>query len=238
MHRQIDDIHTMCPEATIYFETYTGTKSNRPEWQKLLHLCRQGKVSEIWFCDVSRMSRNKEEGYSTWRELYDLGVELHFIQNPQIDTTTYKEALSKTLSVDTDFGDAATNQFVGDIFSAVNDYMISLAQKQIYIAFEEAEQEARDLSQRTKEGLEIARINGRQIGRQEGVTIDTWKRRKAIRKIKKYYTRYGGQVSAEDCIKICEISKSTFYRYIEQIDQELLNNEQHFTYRGKHKRNA
>ena len=224
----------MCPEAIIYFETYTGRQSDRPEWQHLLHLCHLGQVSEIWFCDVSRMSRNKEEGYETWKELYDLGIELHFIQTPQVDTTTYKETLNRTLKFQEDLGDNATNQFVSSIFSAVNDYMINLAQRQIYIAFEEAEQEAKNLSQRTKEGLEVARIKGKQIGRQEGTSIDTWKRRKAIRKIKKYYVRYGGQVTSEDCIKICEISKSTFYRYIQQIDEELKGNKKKFTSRGKH----
>ena len=114
--------------------------------------------------------------------------------------------------------------------------MINLAQKQIYIAFEEADQEARHLSQRTKEGLEVARIKGRQIGREVGTSIDTWKRRKAIRKIKKYYVKYGGQVTAEDCIKICEVSKSTFYRYVHQLDEELKGNKKKFTSRGKHRK--
>ena len=233
IQRQIDDIHAICPEAIIYFETFTGTKSERPEWQRLLQLCRQGKVSEIWFCDVSRMSRNKKDGYETWKELYELGVDLHFITTPQIDTTTYKEALQRTLSISNVSSDDATNEFMQSILSAINNYMIRLAQKQIYIAFEEAEQEAKDLSQRTKEGIEVARIKGSKIGRQEGVTLNTWKRRKSIRKIKKYYIKYGGIVSAEDCIKICEISKSTFYRYVSEIDDELKGNNKKFTYRSK-----
>lgn len=232
----MNDLHTMCPEAIIYYETYTGTRSDRPEWQKLLKLARSGKVSEIWFCEVSRMSRNAEEGYETWKELYDLGVELHFIQSPQIDTTTYKEALSNTIKIDADFGDNETNSFVSNILASVNNYMIDLIKKQIYITFEEAEQEAKDLSQRTKEGIEVARIKGSQIGRQEGTRIDTWKRRKAIRKIKKYYIKYGGPVSAADCIKICDITKSTFYRYIQQIDEEANGKIIEWNYQGKHKR--
>lgn len=238
MRRQIDDIHVMCPEATIYYETYTGTKQDRPEWQKLLRLCRSGQVSEIWFCDVSRMSRNKEEGYETWKELYDLGVDLHFITAPHVDTTTYKEALDKVIHINTDTGDKDTNELVGGILSSVNDYMIKLAKKQIYIAFEEAEQEAENLSQRTKEGLVIAKIKGKQVSREEGITIDTWKRRKAVRKIKSYYLKYGGPVTATDCMKLCEISKSTFYRYIQQIDDEIEGNVINFTYKGRHSKKA
>ena len=237
VQRQIDDIHSICPEATIYFETYTGTRSDRPEWQKLLHLARLGQVSEIWFCDVSRMARNKEEGYAAYVELFNLGVDLHFILAPQIDTTTYKETLNKTLQFNQDLGDIAANRFVSEIFNAVNDYMINIAKKQIYIAFEEADQEAKDLSQRTKEGLEIARIKGSQIGRQEGITIDTRKHRYAIKKIKQYYTKYGNSnVTAEDCIKICGISKSTFYRYVQEIDEELKGNKKNYTYTSKLRR--
>lgn len=237
MQRQIDDIHSVCPEAIIYYETYTGTRSDRPEWQKLLHLARLGQVSEIWFCDVSRMARNKEEGYETYMELYNLGVDLHFILAPQIDTTTYKETLNQIVNMNCDFGDSATNEFVNEIFAAVNDYMIKIAQRQIYIAFTEADDEAKHLSQRTKEGIEVARIKGSQIGRQEGVTIDTWKHRKAIRKILMYYEKYEGLrnvVKAEDCIKICEISKSTFYRYVDEIDRMQQGVKKKFTYTSKH----
>ena len=41
-------------------------------------------------------------------------------------------------------------------------------EKQIEIAFDQAQKEVDDLRQRTKEGLETARINGKQIGRVKG----------------------------------------------------------------------
>ena len=238
VRRQIDDIHSICPEAIIYYETYTGTKSDRPEWQKLLHLARLGQVSEIWFCDVSRMARNKEEGYQTYMELYHLGIELHFILTPQIDTTTYKETLNRIICTDYQLNDSAVNEFVNEIFAALNDYMSKIAQRQIYIAFAEAENEAKQLSQRTKEGLEVARIKGSQIGRQKGITIDTRKRRKAIRKILTYWEKYDGPknvVKAEDCIKMCGISKSSFYRYVDERNKMSDKERRKYTYTPKRK---
>lgn len=47
-----------------------------------------------------------------------------------------------------------------------------LPKEQIKIAFDQAEKEAKDLQQRTKEGMEVARSKGKQIARAEGTTIE------------------------------------------------------------------
>ena len=41
---------------------------------------------------------------------------------------------------------------------------MKLAERQIFLAFQQAEKEVEDLHQRTKEGLETARLAGKQIG--------------------------------------------------------------------------
>ena len=50
----------------------------------------------------------------------------------------------------------------------VNKYLMSLAKEQIRLAFEQSEKEVQDLHQRTKEGIETARLNGKQIGQKQG----------------------------------------------------------------------
>ena len=40
------------------------------------------------------MSRNAEEGFELYKELYDKGVELVFLKEPHINTETYRKALS------------------------------------------------------------------------------------------------------------------------------------------------
>ena len=57
--------------------------------------------------------------------------------------------------------------------------MLALARRQIYLAFEQSEKEVADLHQRTKEGIETARLNGKQIGRAAGLTVTTKKRLEA-----------------------------------------------------------
>lgn len=61
------------------------------------------------------------------------------------------------------------------ILKAVNKYLMELAKEQIRIAFEQAEKEVQDLRQRTRAGIETAKINGKQIGQTSGSKLTTKK---------------------------------------------------------------
>ena len=61
-----------------------------------------------------------------------------------------------------------TGTNVDFILEGVNKYFMLLAKEQIRLAFEQSEKEAQDLHQRTKEGIETARLSGKQIGQRQG----------------------------------------------------------------------
>lgn len=82
IERQIRNILTTYPNAHIMQEAYTGTKMDRPEWQKLMKRIKAGDT--IVFDSVSRMSRNADEGIKTYFELMDKGVSLVFIKEGYI----------------------------------------------------------------------------------------------------------------------------------------------------------
>lgn len=65
---------------------------------------------------------------------------------------------------------------------------MALAKEQIRLAFEQSEKEVLDLHQRTKEGIETARLNGKQIGQKQGAKLDT-KKSKAAKEIIKRYSK-------------------------------------------------
>ena len=69
IERQIRNIKEAYPEAVIIEETFTGTKIDRPEWNKLYKKAKSGDT--IIFDSVSRMSRNAEDGFNTYEELYN-----------------------------------------------------------------------------------------------------------------------------------------------------------------------
>ena len=60
IERQIRNISAAFPDAKIYQEAYTGTKIERPEFEKLLKRLKAGDT--VVFDSVSRMSRNAEDG--------------------------------------------------------------------------------------------------------------------------------------------------------------------------------
>lgn len=75
--RQIRNIMSVCADAKIYSETFTGTKTTgRYELQKLLKKVQPGDT--IIFDSVSRMSRNAEEGYMLYKELFERDITLRF----------------------------------------------------------------------------------------------------------------------------------------------------------------
>ncbi len=59
-------------------EDYTGTKDDRPEFQRLLADCRAGKLDLVLTKSVSRFARNTVTTLETVRELRTLGVGVFF----------------------------------------------------------------------------------------------------------------------------------------------------------------
>ena len=55
-------------------EALTGTKDDRPEFQRLLTDCRAGKIDRVLTKSVSRFARNTVTLLETVRELKELGV--------------------------------------------------------------------------------------------------------------------------------------------------------------------
>ena len=207
IERQVRNIKAEYPQAVIITEIYTGTRLSRPEWDKLYKKVKDGDT--IVFDSVSRMSRDAAEGFQTYEELYNRGVELVFLKEPHISTKTYKNALKSQIML--------TNTSVDFILEGVNKYLMELPKEQIRLAFTQAQKEVDDLHQRTKEGLETARINGKQIGQKQGIKLITRKSVESKRLIQKHSKDFGGMLSDADCIKLIGISRNTFYKYKKEL---------------------
>ena len=173
--RQRRNILEAYPNAKISGDVWTGTESNRPEWNKLMNKVKAGDT--IVFDSVSRMSRNASEGVELYEQLFQMNVTLVFLNEPLINTEVYKKSISDTIPL--------TNTDVDLILNGVNAYLIQLAKNQVKIAFEQAEKEVSDLKKRTIGGMETARLAGKQIGRKQGAKITTTKSVKAKAVIKK-----------------------------------------------------
>ena len=209
--RQIRNIQSAYPDAVIIQEVYTGTRSEgRTQWENLLRTVKPGNT--IIFDSVSRMSRNAAEGFETYQELYNKGIELVFLKEPHINTATYKRALSNNISM--------TGTKTDIILKAINEYLMELAKEQIIIAFEQAEKEVQDLQQRTREGIETARLQGKQIGRQQGTKVTAKKSLEMKEQIMKYSKDFCGTLNDIECMRLLGIARNTYYKYKRELKEE------------------
>lgn len=65
---------------------------NRKEWQRLEKLLQQGDT--VVFKDISRFTRELENGYKKYNELMEKGINLVFIDNPTVSTDYIKKLLN------------------------------------------------------------------------------------------------------------------------------------------------
>lgn len=212
IERQVRNILSAYPNAKIYKEVYTGTKTTGRK--ELEHILKQVKAGDtIIFDSVSRMSRNADEGVKLYMQLYDDGVNLVFIKEPHINTETYSKALSSANSL-SDTG----NQIADEYIKATRTVLKLLAENQIRLAFEQSQKEVDDLHRRTAEGIETARRNGKQIGQQKGKKLETKKSIEAKEIIKKHSKCFGGSLSDIDCMKLAGVARNTYYKYKKELE--------------------
>lgn len=224
LDRQIQNIRAVYPNAVMFPEKYTGTKIDRPEWNKLYKQIiadlKRGDQVRLIFDEASRLARNAEEGTRIYEELFSLGVELIFLKTPHINSETYKAALNNQLEVAA-LEDKATNDLVQGIAGAINKYILALARQQIFLAFQSAEAEVNYLHQRVSEGVRIAQAEGKRIGTPKGSRITTKKSvemKKIIQEKSKYFN---GTINDQDLIKITGLAPNTFYKYKRELLEDL-----------------
>ena len=208
IQRQIRNISEYEPNAKIIAEAYTGTTQERPEWTKLLKKLKPNDT--IIFDSVSRMSRNAEEGMIEYENLYKKNINLVFLKEHQIDTQTYKSAAAQQIEM-------TGNEIADEFIKAINNVLMLLARKQIYLSFEQAQKEVDDLHKRTAEGIKTAQINGKQIGQKRGTKLQTKKAEQAKQIILRHSIDFGGTLSDSDVIRLADISRNSFYKYKREL---------------------
>ena len=234
IERQVRNILKEYPNAKIIEEIFGGTKyQGRRELEKLIRLVQAGDT--IIFDSVSRMSRNAEEGFALYELLYNREINLVFLKEPHINTETYSKILQdKKISLNLNSGDEAADKLMQSIIDALNDYIMTLAKKQIQLAFIQSQKEVDDLHQRTREGIESARRNGKQIGQQKGRVLHIRKKSPVQQLILKYSKNFNGSNSDREVIAIINsspnpndrsqrlhVSLNTYYKYKAELRMKL-----------------
>ena len=162
---------------------------NRKEWQKLEKLLHSGDT--IVFKDISRFTRETENGYKKYMELMENGVNLIFLDNKTVCTEYIKQLLN-----------VAEQQNLIAKISLENTIKLLL-----YVELDRAEQERIILINRIKNGIAAS---GKKQGRKEGVPIKLTEELTAD--IKEYLKDRNITMAA--LMKKHNISRNTIMKYI------------------------
>lgn len=211
IERQVENIKSIYPNAIVITESYTGTKMDRPEWSKLYSKLQSGDT--VIFDEVSRMSRNAEEGFLVYKELYERGVKLIFLKESTLNTENFSKAAQAQLE---STGDEIADTYI----EATNKVLLLLAERQIKAAFETAQHEVDFLRKRTKEGLARAKLNGQHLGVAAGTKLTTKKSIEAKEIILKHSKLFNGTLSDPDVIKLTGLARNTYYKYKKELIEQ------------------
>ena len=150
-------------------------------------------------------------------DLYRKGINLEFIKEPMINTDVFRQTAQL----------AMTGTDVDCVLEGINRYLMLLAERQIQIAFDQAEKEVQDLHGRISEGLKQAQMHGSQVGRVQGRKYKTKKSVEMKKKIRTLSKDFDGTLTDKEIMKdYLKIARGSYYKYKrELISGEIIEEE-------------
>lgn len=171
---------------------------NRKQWKKVEQLAHKGDT--IVFKDISRFTRETENGYRKYMELFEKGIELIFIDNPTVSTPYIRKML-----------DIAKEQNIIAKITLENTVKLLLM-----VELDRVEQERLITIKRIKDGIQASeKTSGRKHGQLDKMTDEL---KADIQLFLKDRT-----VKQVDLMKKYNISRNTLKKYIDRVSNEQDN---------------
>ena len=163
----------------IYMDKKSGKDFNRPEYQKMISEMHKGDVLVIH--SIDRLGRNYDEITEEWRKITkEIGADIIVQDMPLLDTTLNRDL---------------TGKLIADIVLQVFSYV--------------AQRERESIRQRQREGIEIAKAQGKYKGRAKK-EIDT-------ELFESTKTRWqNGEITKVQFAEIVGVSRGTLYKLLEE----------------------
>lgn len=162
----------------IYMDKKSGKDFNRPEYQKMIASLQKGDILVIH--SIDRLGRNYEEIIAEWRKITkEIEADIVVQDMPLLNTTQNKDL---------------TGTLIADIVLQLLSYV--------------AQRERENIRQRQKEGIAIAKSQGKYKGRAKK-EID----KELFKEIKRSWQR--GEITKVQFAEIMGVSRSTLYKLLE-----------------------
>lgn len=185
VERQVEKMRSLgVPERHLFIEKQSGKDFDRPVYQALCQMLRQGDL--LYIDSVDRLGRNYEAVKDEWRHLTrEIGADVVALDMPDLfDSRKFRQQ--------------------GDVGKLLEDQMLSL------LAWV-ADQERKKIRQRQREGIEIAKREGKYKGRKPVEVKD----------FSRYYQRWARhEVSKAALARELGISRPTVDRLIQEAREK------------------
>lgn len=170
---------------------------NRADWNKLEKLLQLGDT--VIFKDITRFTREAENGYKKYMELLNRNINLVFIDNPTISTDYIKTMMG-----------IAQKQENRIAKKSLNDTIELL----ILVELDRAEREREIIVQRIRDGL---KASGKKAGRKPG-QLD-----KLTDELQADIVLYlaDRSIKASSLMKKHNISRNTFKKYVQYVKENM-----------------
>lgn len=192
LEKYANDHNLPFTDRRVYRDDITGSTFNRRDWLELENIIQAGDT--IVFKEISRFTRQAEEGYTKYMELLNKGINLIFLDNPTVSTDYIKNLMNIANSQD-------------NIPRTVLKHTIELLLK---VELDRVEKEREIIVKRIKQGIAASdKAGGRRRGSlsklSDGLKND-------IKKLLK-----DRSIKYSEVMKAHNISRNTLKKYIEIV---------------------
>ena len=187
-------------DYVIQFREDASGKSfiNRSEWNRLEKIIQSGDT--IVFKDITRFTREAENGYAKYMELMSKGINLVFLDNPTLSTDYIKNLI-------------VTAKNMNFLEKTISEMLVKVL---LAAELTRAEQERLTISQRTRDGMAASPNKaGRKLGQLDKMT-------EALKNdIRRYLT--DRSIKQVDLMNKYKISRNTLKKYINLVRSTDIN---------------
>ena len=181
----------------IYKDDVSGSTFERPEWKELESQLHEGDT--VVFKEISRFTRQAEEGYDKYMELMNKGIHLVFIDNPTVSTDYIRNMMNI----------AEGQQLV------TKTALKNTIQLLLIVELDRVQKEREIISERITQGIKASdKKQGRKTGQLDKMTDELKS------DIQSFIT--DRTIKQIDLMKKHNISRNTLKKYVELVKQQAI----------------
>ncbi|MHA7584705.1 DNA recombinase [Chryseobacterium mucoviscidosis] len=178
------------PEEYIFIDKASGKNFDRPEYQLLKRVMREGDT--LFVKSINRFGRNKQEILKEWQWLIDAKIHVVVIDIPILDTRKYEDL-------------EGIGQLIMDLVLQILSWL--------------AEEERKGIKQAQAEGIAEAKKRGKHLGRPR-INLNTLTPGQRGILDANYKLWKDNELTAVEFMRNLDLKKNTFYKIVREYEQE------------------